>query len=870
EELEKLKHQEKEANDAVRKEATHETRDANTNSTNLLNADSVPVNVVGPSRALNDVEPSYPDDPLMPHLEDIFSSPSEGIFTNSSYDEEGVVTDFNNLETTVNVSPTPTTRIPTIHPKTQILRDPMSVVQTRSKVHKNSEARAFVSYIQKQQRNNHNDFQHCLFACFLSQIEPKKISQALEDKSWVDAMQEELLQFKIQKVWILVDLPFGKKAIGTKWVYKNKKDERGVSAFLYGTIDEELYVTQPPRFVDPEFPNKVYKVVKALYGLHQAPRAWYATLSTFLERSRYRRGDIVKTLFIKQDKKDIMLVQKEDGIFISQDKYVAEILKKFDFLSVRTASTPIETQKPLVNDEFQVTPKTLHLQAMKRIFRYLKGQLKLGLWYPKVSSFNLEAYSDSDYTGANLDRKSTTGGCQFLGRRLISWQCKKQTIMATSIIEAEHVAAAHCSALLKERLLEVTTAKQSALVLKPPPGMNLAALWHQQSSVLPQTRSLTSQVDRQLRDMSHQQDIYENPSLTKKVFANMKRVGAGFFEVITPLFETMLVPATTVYHEEEGHVLEVFIAVLAVLIIRASQSRQHGKSELVTFCPGLRFVLDCVLPQKNCVLYQWHSRLLRYIDTRPNGEALRKCILSGPYKPTTVLVQAVDATDDSSAIPEHTTLKKCGKLSKGYNKNGQANQDPYYQTSKPHKSYAPSSKPLIPNRSHTTTRHKGKEIAKPITPPSETASEEYNNPEQAQRDKDIQKNLALIAKYFKKIYKPTNNNLRTSSNLRNKNVDMTPQYKNDNQSGQFGNQRTVNVAGARENIGSPVVQQSGIQRFNCKEFGHFVKECRKPKRVKNSAYHKEKILLYKQTEQGVPLQAEQYDWLADTDEEIDE
>nr|GEX32431.1 hypothetical protein [Tanacetum cinerariifolium] len=115
-------------------------------------------------------------------------------------------------------------------------------------------------------------------------------------------------------------------------------------------------------------------------------------------------------------------------------------------------------------------------------------------------------------------------------------------------------------------------------------------------------------------------------------------------------------------------------------------------------------------------------------------------------------------------------------------------------------SYAPSSKPSIPTRTHTTTRYKGKEIAKPITPPSETASKEDSDPEQAQRDKDMQKNLALIAKYFKRIYKPTNNNLKTSSNLTNKNFDTTPRYKNDNHSGQFGNQRTVNVDGARENV----------------------------------------------------------------------
>nr|GEZ11231.1 hypothetical protein [Tanacetum cinerariifolium] len=181
----------------------------------------------------------------------------------------------------------------------------------------------------------------------------------------------------------------------------------------------------------------------------------------------------------------------------------------------------------------------------------------------------------------------------------------------------------------------------------------------------------------------------------------------------------------------------------------------------------------------------------------------------------------------------------------------QANQDPYYQTSKSQKSYAPSLKPSIPNRTHTNTRYKGKEIAKPITPPSETTSEEDSDPEQAQMDKDMQKNLPLNAKYFKKIYKPTNNNLMTSLNSRNKNVDTTPRYKNDNHCGQFGNQRTTNVAGARKNAGSPVVQQSGIQCYNCKEFGHFAKERRKPKRVKDSAYHKEKMLLCKQAEKGI-------------------
>nr|GFA88253.1 hypothetical protein [Tanacetum cinerariifolium] len=189
----------------------------------------------------------------------------------------------------------------------------------------------------------------------------------------------------------------------------------------------------------------------------------------------------------------------------------------------------------------------------------------------------------------------------------------------------------------------------------------------------------------------------------------------------------------------------------------------------------------------------------------------------------------------------------------------QTNQDPYYQTSKSQKSYATSSKPSIQTRYHTTTRYKGKEIAKPITPPSKSSFEEDNDPKQAQRDKDMQKNLALIAKYFKRIYKPTNNNLRTSSNSRNKNVDTTSRYKNDNQSRQFGSQRMVNVARAKDNVGSPVVQQFGIHCFNCKEFGHFAKACIKPKRVKDSTYHKKKMLLCKQAEKCVPLQAEQSD-----------
>ncbi|GJS78166.1 hypothetical protein Tco_0728047 [Tanacetum coccineum] len=200
----------------------------------------------------------------------------------------------------------------------------------------------------------------------------------------------------------------------------------------------------------------------------------------------------------------------------------------------------------------------------------------------------------------------------------------------------------------------------------------------------------------------------------------------------------------------------------------------------------------------------------------------------------------------------------------------QPNSDNYYEAPVPQRSNAPSYKQSSSTRTSASTRHKGKEIAKPVTPQSESVSEEDSDPEQARRDKDMQKNLALLAKYFKKLYKPTNNNLRTSSNSTNKTEDTTPRYNNDNQSRQFGNQRTVTVAGARETVGSPVVQKTGIQCFNCKGFGHYARECRKPKLVKDYAYHKEKMMMCKQAEKGVPLQAEQADWLEDTDEEIDE
>ncbi|GJX41694.1 putative ribonuclease H-like domain-containing protein [Tanacetum coccineum] len=386
--------------------------------------------------------------------------------------DDGAVTDINNLDTTIQVSPNPTTRIHKDHPLDQVIGDLQSATQTR-KMLKNLKEHGFVSTIQ--QRTNHKDLQNCLFACFLSQEEPKKVIHALKDPSWIEAMQEELLQFKnkkdergivirnkarlvaqgyTQEEGIDYDEVFSPvariKAIRLFLAYASFKDfvvyQMDVkSVFLYGKIEEEVYVCQPPGFEDPDFPDRVYKMSSI--------------------------GEL--TFFL-----GLQVQQKKDGIFISQDKYVVEILKKFGFIEVKTASTPMETQKPLLKDEdgeevdvlmyrsmivpliestsykpgnimfavcactrYQVNPKVSHLHAMKRIFRYLKGQPKLGLWYSKDSPFDLVAYTNSDYTGASLDRKSTPGGCQFLGCRLISQQCKKQTVVANSTTEAEYVAA---------------------------------------------------------------------------------------------------------------------------------------------------------------------------------------------------------------------------------------------------------------------------------------------------------------------------------------------------------------------------------------------------------------------------------------------
>ncbi|GJS53190.1 putative ribonuclease H-like domain-containing protein [Tanacetum coccineum] len=370
EELKRLKRQENKANDAaeaLRKEFAQEAEDwliqagaARATGTNTVNTVSIPISIASPSNVFSTGGPALnntdQDDSQIPALKDIYDNPSDG----------GAVADFTNLESTMNVSLIPTSRIHSIHPITQILGDPKSAVQTRSKVNKSSGAHAFVSYIQKQRRNNHKDFQHCLFACFISQIEPKKISEALEDEN----------------------LPYGKKVIGTKWVYRNKKDKRGVVVrnkarlVAHGYrqeegIDYDVVFALVARieairifwtfasymgfiFLDPKNPNKVYKVVEIPQGLSPSSQNLISVLLMNLSALMKSRFQMEKP--------------PSSGLQVKQ--------KKMEFYKESFSTSKVKPNWPLVAKGVIIRP---------------------------------EAYSDRR-CWKQSDRKSTIGVCQF------SWQ----------------------------------------------------------------------------------------------------------------------------------------------------------------------------------------------------------------------------------------------------------------------------------------------------------------------------------------------------------------------------------------------------------------------------------------------------------------
>nr|GEW51828.1 hypothetical protein [Tanacetum cinerariifolium] len=344
----------------------------------------------------------------------------DALLESSSNEAIGVEADVNNMETTITASPTPTLRIHKDHPKSQIIGPVDTLIQTR-----------------------------------LKSKEARLVAQGHTQKEGIDYDEVFTPVPRIEAIRLFLAYASFMGFIVYQMDVK--------SAFLYGTIHEEVYVMQPSGFQDLEFLAKVYNVENAIEF-------------EALMHKKFQMSAMGELNFFLS----LQVLQKKDGIFLSQDKYVGDILKKFGYTDVRSSNTPMDKENPWGKDrtgkdvdshlyrsmigslmyltvsrpdimfaacacaKHQVTPKEYHLHAVKRIFRYLKGHPKLGLWYPKESHFDLVVYSDSDYGGATQDRKSTTGGSQFLGRRLISWQCKKQTTIATSTTEAEYVIAASC------------------------------------------------------------------------------------------------------------------------------------------------------------------------------------------------------------------------------------------------------------------------------------------------------------------------------------------------------------------------------------------------------------------------------------------
>ncbi|GJQ96478.1 retrovirus-related pol polyprotein from transposon TNT 1-94 [Tanacetum coccineum] len=419
----------------------------------------------------------------------------------------------------------------------------------------------------------------CLYNSVLSKVEPKNFKSAITEDCWFQAMQDEIHEFDQLQVWELVPQPDCVMIIALKWIYKVKLDEYGdvlknkarlvakgyrqeegidfeesfapvarieairifianaasknmimyqmdvKTAFLNGELKEEVYVSQPEGFVDPDHLTHVYRLKKALYGLKQAHRAWYDTLSRFLLDNKFSKGAVDPTLFTRKVGKHILLVQiyvddiifastdskacaifsnemsskfqmsmmgqmsfflglqvsqNPRGIFINQSKFALEILKKFGMDSCDPVDTPMVDRLKLDEDplgipvdqtrfrsmvgslmyltasrpdlvfavcmcaRYQASPTKKHLEALKRDFRYLRGTINWGLWYPKDTAMALTAYPDADHAGCQDTQRSTSGSAQFLRDKLVSWSSKKQKSTAISTTEAEYIAMSGC------------------------------------------------------------------------------------------------------------------------------------------------------------------------------------------------------------------------------------------------------------------------------------------------------------------------------------------------------------------------------------------------------------------------------------------
>nr|GEX02848.1 ribonuclease H-like domain-containing protein [Tanacetum cinerariifolium] len=354
-----------------------------------------------------------------------------------------------------------------------------------------------------------SDGDMCMYALTVSTMESKNVKEAMTDPAWIESMQEELLQFKRLDVWVLVPAPDNISPLTVKWLFKNKHDEektvirnksrlviRGYrqeegidieesfalvarmeairiflayaahksftvfqmdvkTAFLHGTLKEDVYVCQPKGFIDANHPSHVYKLKKALYGLKQAPRAWYDELSTFLLQNHFFKGTIDPTWFIRRFTNDILVVQvyvddislvlhslDQNGTPVDATKYCSMI----GALMYLTSSRQDIVHATCLCTRYQAKPTEKHLKEVKRIFLYLRGTINTGLWYTKDYGFELTGFSDADYAGDKDTFESTSSEAQFLGEKLVSWSLKKQDCTVLSTAEAKYVSLSACCA----------------------------------------------------------------------------------------------------------------------------------------------------------------------------------------------------------------------------------------------------------------------------------------------------------------------------------------------------------------------------------------------------------------------------------------
>nr|GEX43616.1 hypothetical protein [Tanacetum cinerariifolium] len=565
----------------------------NTVGSSFVNAASqTPINAAGPSASTNAFEEHYFEQlsPFknafsLPHVPIMTLIDDTGIFGNA-YDDEVLKeeVDMNNVDSSYTIPEA--TKFFKDHPQEQVNGSLETPVQTRqmSKTHKEFGLLSSVYRNKKDERG------------ILIKNKARLVAQGHTQEEGIDYDEVFAPVARIEAIRLFLAYASFQDFVVYQMDVK--------SAFRYERIEEEVDVCQHHGFEDLNFPDKVYKMEKALYGLHQAPRAMYETFSTYLLDNSFHRGQIDKTLFIKRHKDDILLVQV----------YVDDII--FGSTKKELTSTPIESNKALIKDKegedvdvhlyrsmigslmylttsrpditfvvcacarFQVNPKTSHLQAVKRIFKYLKGQPKLGLWHPKDSPFDLEAYSDSDYAGASLDRKATTEGCQFLGKRQVLWIQNQMldygfNLMNTKIyIDNEsticivknpvfHSKTKHIK--IRNYFIRDSYEKKLIQVIKIHTDKNIADLLTKDFDVSStmasaitcladnqkfnfskyifdnMVKSLEAGVkfylfsiflqvflDKKVEGMARHKEMYVISSHTKKIFANVRRIGAGF------------------------------------------------------------------------------------------------------------------------------------------------------------------------------------------------------------------------------------------------------------------------------------------------------------------------------------------------------